>query len=731
MSTAPTYECGEDVIDYILGDLKARYSPEDLALIRRAYDFAARAHHGQLRRSGEPYINHCVETARILSELLRDPSSLAAGLLHDTIEDCGCTVEQLATEFSPTIAKLVDGVTKVGTLKLLGTREQKVETLRKLMLAMAQDLRVIIIKFADRLHNLRTLEYLPEEKQRRIAEESLELFAPLAGRLGMSRVKAEFEDLAMKFLYPEAYAMLSEKLAAHRPQHEATIQKVINILRADLQSENIQAEIYGRAKHLYSIWKKLERQGVTLDSVYDIMAVRVICHGTADTCYKILGMVHSRWRPIPGRIRDFIAAPKENGYQSLHTTVIGPDNQRIEIQIRTLEMHRVAEEGIASHWKYKEGVRGEHDLDDKLQWLRRLVDWIKDVSDPGDFLASLKFDLSSETVFCFTPKGDVIELPSGATALDFAYYIHSSVGESCTGAVVNGKMVPLRYELKTGDVVEIKTSSKAHPSADWLNIVKTSRARTKIKHWIRQQRLSQENIQKGKDALAKVIRARGLTLDWDEIRAKVAPLLKNYQVQTFEELCGEIGFGGIQASVIISRAYPETPPTQPKKHARKVRKGRARPGVIIDGLRDAMVRFAQCCSPVPGDNILGFITVGRGVTIHRANCPHVSRLANDEALKGRLRQASWDLDQSVVREVGLRVECSDRQGLLADVSSAITSKNVFIVSSRTLSKGEKAVLQFCVQVRNVEELHNVFAAIRTVKGVMRVRRVATAGYPQA
>ncbi len=714
-----------DVIEYILGDQKSRYTADDVALLTRAFTFADKAHSGQFRKSGEPYIVHCVETARILAGLLRDPVTLAAGLLHDTAEDCGVTFEQLAHDFSPTIASLVEGVTKISSLKLQGSREQKVETLRRLMLAMAKDLRVIIIKFADRIHNLRTLSWLPEEKQKRIAEESLELFAPLAGRLGMSRVKAELEDLAMKYLYPEAYESLVRDLAKHRDQHEAVIQKVINILRATLESHQVKAEIQGRTKHLYSIWKKMQRQGIGLNSVYDIMAVRVICSGGADTCYKVLGLIHSRWPPIPGRFRDFIAAPKENGYQSLHTTVLGPQNQRVEIQIRTHEMHRIAEEGVASHWKYKEGVRGEYDLEDKLVWLRRLVDWIQDVRDPTDFVEALKVDLTNDTVFCFTPKGDVVELPPGATALDFAYYIHTSVGNQCSAAVVNNTIVPLRYELKTGDVVEIKTSPKAHPTPDWLKIAKTSRARTKIKHWIRQQRLSPENILRGKELLSKALRTRNLPVDWEELEKRLTPLFKNYQVQSFEEFCGEVAFGGIEPSTAINRAFPEllrtVPPKSPSPGAGK--KGQPG-GIIVADMRDAYLRLAQCCSPVPGDRIVGFVTVGRGVTIHCEECPHIRRMKEDEELSQRFLPAEWDLRNCSNFEVGLRVECADREGLLADVTAAITAERVFILESNTKSQPAKntAILNFRVRVTSTAQLMHLFAAIKSVKGVSRVTR---------
>jgi GTP pyrophosphokinase len=719
----------QQIIAHILGDQKQFYNEGDLQVLCRAYEFAAQAHAGQFRASGEPYITHCVETARILAGMTRDPLSIAATLLHDTIEDCNRSKDEIAANFGDTVAALVDGVTKISSLKLQGTREEKVESFRKLILAMARDLRVIIIKLADRIHNLRTIQYLPPEKQKRIAQETLDLYAPLAGRLGMSRVKAELEDLSMKVLYPAEFQQLSQQLKALRARYEYVIQKVINTIRVELAAHQIRADIEERFKHIYSIWKKMQRQGIGLDSIYDVMAVRVICDGDNNVCYTVLGIIHALWPFIPGRWRDFIASPKENGYRSIHTTVLGPDNQRIEIQIRTREMHKVAEEGVASHWKYKEGVRGRSDLEEKLTWLRRLVDWIKDAKETGDqreLLDSLKADLSSETIFCFTPKGDVIELPVGATALDFAYYVHTSVGETCTGAVVNNRLVPLRYELKTGDVVEIRTSPKAHPSRDWLDIVKTPRARTKVKHWLRTQRLSPENIQKGKEALAGVLRGRNLPIDWEELEQRLKPVLKNYHVQSFDELCAEIGFGGILASTVVAKAYPEVSSSQPSK-LKSLRGASRRPvGVVVGSLTNAMVRFAACCSPVPGDPIVGFVTVGRGVTIHSETCKHVQRLKESDEMRQRLLPAQWDIANLPIREVGLRIECNDRKGLLADVSSAITSSNVFILGSRTKSKGDTAILNFTVQVKNRDELVRLFSILKTVKGVVRITRTGAA-----
>jgi GTP pyrophosphokinase len=716
------------VVDYILGDQKSRYTGEEIELIARAYEFAAEAHASQKRRSGEPYVTHCIEVCKILVELVRDPSTLAAGLLHDTIEDCGCTVDELAAKFSPTIAELVDSVTKISSIKAKQTRAEQLETLRKLIITMARDLRVIIIKLADRTHNLRTLDFLPPDKQERIARDSLDVFAPLAGRLGMARVKGEIEDLSMKYLYPDAYGMLKAKVDAERTEYEAVVKDVITALTENLKKAGIEAEINGRTKHLYSIWRKMQRQEVSLEGVYDIMAVRVICESDDPACcYNVLGMVHNTWTPIVGRFRDFIAVPRANGYQSLHTTVLVPENHRVEIQIRTREMHRVAEEGVAAHWKYKEGIRGEMALEQRLIWLRRLVDWVKDVHDPNEFFDSLKNELRAESVFCFTPRGDIIELPAGATPLDFAYYIHTSVGEKCEGALVNKRMVPLTYELQTGDVVEIKTSAKAHPTRRWLEIVHTSRARTKVRHWLRQRQWTPENIQRGKDALAKALRARNITVSWDEVQSRLAPTFKHYQVQNFDELCAEIAVGGVQASSLIGKVFGEAGKTSRAAKARDKRPHqRATSSVIVGDLEGALVRFAACCAPVPGDKILGFITSGRGVTIHRAGCSTVQRFKNDPVFGARLVDARWNSSTEHRRLVGLRIICEDRDGLLADLSSAITNSGVFILGCNSVSRGDKATIAFTVEVKNLAQLDNLQADVRHVKSVLAVKRQGTA-----
>lgn len=716
----PEIRATPEAVDYILGDARAKYSAADVDVLGRAYEFARRAHDGQKRASGEPYILHPVEVARILAERRMDIPSLAAGLLHDVIEDCKVKHADLAAEFGPQVADLVEGVTKISSLHFGSRREQQVENLRKMMLAMAKDIRVIIIKLADRLHNLRTLGHLSPEKQQKIAHDTMDIYAPLANRLGMTRIKSELEDNSMRYLYPEQYREISRRVALKRAEREVLVQKSIETLESELAVQGVKAEIFGRSKHLWSIFQKMEKQNLPFDEIYDLIGLRVLCDDIR-TCYEIIGTVHSIWHPIQGRFKDYIGTPKENMYQSLHTTVVGLGGERLEIQVRTYEMHKFAEEGIAAHWKYKEGKTGKNEsLEEKVVWLRKLTDWLNDVRDPGEFMDALEKDVFADTVFCFTPAGDVVELPTGATPLDFAYSIHTNVGETCQGAKVNKKIVPLRTELHNGDFVEILTSKNAHPSADWLDIVKTSRARTKIKHWLRVRNFA-ENVERGRDLLAKSLRSRSIPLDWSAIEEKASLLLKNYKVTTFEELLGEIGFGGLLAQTVVARAYPEAddhPRPQPKKGSRR----RSSQGVIVDGLADTVLRYAGCCAPVSGDEIVGFVTIGRGVTIHQRDCPSLKKAVSNNDDKAKLLQAEWDVQHPPTRRVTIRIECNDRKGLLTDVTGAITSNNIFIVESRTKSKADMAILRFVVEIKNLGQLNQLFNQLRQVKGVVGLGR---------
>lgn len=717
----------QQVVNYILGENKDKYTPEDVELISRAYDFSRASHGDQKRASGEPYILHPVEVARIVCEGGLDAHGIAAALLHDTLEDCCVNHEQLSERFSPQVADLVEGVTKISALHFGTRKEEQVENLRKMILAMARDIRVVIIKLADRLHNLRTLRYLSPEKQEKIARDTMDVYAPLANRLGMTRIKSELEDGSMYYLHPKEYKEIAHKVALKRAERESLVQKSIEVLHAELEAQGIEADIRGRSKHLYSIYLKMANQDMPFDQIHDLIGLRVICLDVP-TCYEILGIVHKLWRPIPGRFKDYIAMPKENMYQSLHTSVVGLGGHRIEIQVRTAEMHRFAEEGIAAHWKYKEGIRHNLDLEDKLAWLRKLTDWLNDVRDPGEFMDALQKDVFSDTVFCFTPRGDVIELPAGATPLDFAYAIHTNVGESCTGAKVNHRIVPLRYTLHNGDFVEILTSKNGHPSPDWLDIVKTSRARTKIKHWLRTRNFA-ENVEKGRDLLARSLRSRGVPIDWAVITERSQPSLKSFKVQSFEELLGEIGFGGLLAINVVTRLFPETgandEPERPKpRKGTRERRKRKDQGVIVEGLPSTVLRFGLCCSPVPGDPIVGFVTYGRGVTIHHRDCPTLAHIVagNGNGQASRLLSAEWDYQHPPVRRVTVRVECQDRRGLLADITGVMTSNNIFIHESKTKSKADTAVLKFTIEVKDLQQLNNLFSQLRQVKGVLNIGR---------
>lgn len=720
--TAPTLNLTacEEVLDYILGDVRDKYVPADLSLLRKAYRFASQAHAGQIRASQEPYITHCIEVARILAERVMDAHSLAAGLLHDTVEDCGVTHDHLVQEFGGQVADLVEGVTKISSLHFGSRQERQVENLRKMILAMAKDIRVVIIKLADRLHNVRTLKYLPPERQLKIARDTIDIYAPLANRLAMSRIKSELEDGAMHFLHPDEYREISRKVAMRRAEREALVERSVAMVKDELKAQGIHAEITGRPKHLYSIYQKMMKQSLSFEEIYDLIGMRVICDETTE-CYNVLGIVHSLWHPVPNRFKDYIAMPKENGYQSLHTTVVGNKGERLEIQVRTQEMHKFAEEGIAAHWKYKEGKKGKHGIEDALIWLRRLTDWLNDVRDPSQFMDALKKDVFSDTVFCFTPKGDVMELPAGSTPLDFAFHIHSNIGETCVGAKVNKKIVPLRYTLQNGDFVEIITSKTGHPSSDWLEVVKTSRARTKIKHWLKVKNFA-KNVDRGREQFAKALRARSIPLNWEEVEARVSPVLKSFKVSNFEELLAEIGFGGLLTQSVVQRAYPES--SEPKPAPKKGSRRKQSQGILVEGLSNTTVRYAGCCSPVPGDPIVGFVTIGRGVTIHHTKCASLHIALSTDGGEARVVRTQWDLQHPPVRRVLIRLECLDRKGLLADVTSTITSMNIFIHESKSKSKGEIAVLRFLIEVRALDQLNQLFNRLRAVKGVLDLSRTS-------
>lgn len=710
-------------MDYVLGEAASRYTREDRELFQKAYDFGLKAHETQRRASGEPYFIHCIETARLLADLRMDPATLAAGLMHDVLEDTEYNREDLEAAFPEPIPELVEGVTKLSSLQFNSDREAQVASLRKMILAMAQDVRVIIIKLCDRLHNVRTLSNLPENKQRQIAQSTLDIYAPLANRLGMSRIRAEIEDTAMHVLFPAAYAHMRSRVAKKRAERESIVNRSIEALREHLAQFGLYPEITGRPKHFYSIYNKMQRQNLTFDQIYDLIALRIITD-TVQNCYEIIGHLHALWHPVPGRFKDYIALPKENGYQSIHTTVIGLGGEVTEVQIRTEVMHRTAEEGVASHWRYKEGIEGGQE--EKLGWLRRLVGWLQDVRDPNEFMNALKQDVFSEEVFCFTPKGDVIELPKGSTALDFAYYIHTDIGHQCAGAKVNSRMVPLRTEIQMGDVVEVIRNRAGHPSPGWLDIAQTSRALSKIRHYLKTVDF-EKNRRIGLDMLLRAMRSRGIDVPVSELPERLAKSFAPLKVGSFDELLAEIGFGSIPAASVAGRLVGEM--KKPKKGKAEIADER-KDQILVEDLPHVMYKTASCCSPMPGDPIIGFITRGRGVSIHRNNCASLQRiLRNGNDASDRLVAARWGKGDQPLRPVLFRIVCNDRAGLLRDISQVFASLGLNIIETYTRSymRNQRAVLRFVALIQNAKEIQQVLDFVSDVQGVISVTRSFKSG----
>ncbi|HHW18887.1 MAG TPA: bifunctional (p)ppGpp synthetase/guanosine-3',5'-bis(diphosphate) 3'-pyrophosphohydrolase [Firmicutes bacterium] len=708
-------------------DIGQYLSDQDKELVRRAYAFASRAHSGQYRLSGEEFIEHPVAVAKILSELEGDAETLAAALLHDVVEDTPVKLEEIRAEFGEEVAKLVDGVTKLSRIQFHSRVEEQVSNLRKMFLAMAEDWRVLVIRLADRLHNLRTLSALPPEKQKRTAEETLEIYAPLAHRLGIWRFKWELEDLAFRYLEPEEYRSLAKRIAAKRSEREAEAAMVIARLKDKLLSAGIQCEVQGRAKNLYSIYRKMRTQGKDLSEIYDLLAVRVIVNNVTD-CYEVLGIAHTLWKPMPGRFKDYIAMPKPNGYQSLHTTVVGPLGEPFEIQIRTREMDRTAEYGSAAHWKYKEGGKTDKAFDQKMAWLRQLLDWQREMTDAGEFMEALKIDVFNDEVFVFTPKGDVVDLPVGSTPLDFAYKIHTDIGHHCVGAKVNGKMVPLDYKLNTGDIVEILTSRQSvGPSRDWLEIVKTPQARSKIRAFFKRQ-LREEDIARGKTALDKEIQKLGLKMSVLEDSNILSNVLEKLNYPDIQNLYAAIAYGGMSPVHVASRIKDEVLRVKPdllphKEEATRTFQRKPRgpeEAVIVKGMKDFLVRLAHCCNPVPGDPIIGYITRGRGVTVHRLDCPTIAAY-ND---KERFIEVTWERAVQASYPVEILIEGQDRPGLFADVTSVIAGlgANILNASARGQADGT-ARIDITFEIHNLDELQEATSRIRQIKGISRVNRV--------
>lgn len=694
------------------------YNPNaNVDIIKKAYIYSARVHKDQRRLSGEPYLNHPLETAFILADLKMDEYCISAGLLHDVLEDTLTTREELVKEFGEEVAQLVDGVTKISKLQYASHLERKAENYRKMLLAMAKDIRVIIIKLADRLHNMQTLNFHSREKQESISRETLEIYAPIAHRLGMSKIKGELEDQAFKYLKPDIYKELKETIDRKIKEREKYVDKVKEIIKNFLAEHNIQADVSGRPKHLSSVYQKMERQKVGIEQIYDLIAFRVIVKSVRE-CYEVLGILHSLWKPIPGRFKDYIGVPKPNMYQSLHTTVIGPEGERIEIQIRTEDMHRIAEYGVAAHWKYKEKKdKSEKDEEERFAWLRQILEWQQEAKDARDFLDSIKTELFTDEVYVFTPKGDVKVLPRGSTPVDFAYSIHSDVGNHCAGAKVNGKIVPLRHELVTGDIVEIITSPQQKPSADWLKFVKTSKAKTKIKHLIRQKQY-ERSIEIGKELLEKILKKNDLSFA-KLSKIELNEILKTFRLKNEDELFSSIGYGRISPGQVLNELLPEEKKDVIKISETTENSGLTKEGIVIKELDGVLIKFGKCCNPLPGEPIIGFISRGKGITIHSRDCPNILN-----ADPQRIIEALWDPTKKILRPIKIRVECVDEPGLLSNISSSISAQNVNISEAKiTTTADKKAICDFSVHVSDTQNLSKLIQGIEKVKGVYSVVRV--------
>jgi guanosine-3',5'-bis(diphosphate) 3'-pyrophosphohydrolase len=718
-------------IETIIEKLRENHPNVDEELLRRAYLFSAREHRGQIRKSGEPYLVHPLEVANILAELSLDPICVATGLLHDIVEDTDTTVEDIEEYFGPEIAHLVDGLTKISKLDHASTEERQALNMRKMLLAMVDDVRVVLVKLADRLHNMRTLEYLPNDKRRRIAQETLDVYAPIAHRLGMARVRGELEDLAFKFLEPEEYQKLKELVESRRLRLEGFLDEVRQRILDMMATSGIQiVYIEGRIKRLFSIYQKLRRQHINIDQVYDLVAIRIITESVKD-CYAALGVIHTAWRPIPGRFKDWIAIPRENFYQSLHTSVVGDLGQSFEVQIRTREMQSIAEEGIAAHWKYKEGRRGTHtEEDEAFVWLKRLVEWQQEVKDSREFLDSLKLDLYPKEVYCFTPKGKVIELPRGATPVDFAFAIHTQVGLTCTGAKINNRIVPLKHQLRNGDVVEIMTSPSAHPSRDWMNFVKTSRARSKIRHHLAEsERVTA--IELGKKLFEK--EAERFRLNTRKILSNgdLDRIASDYGVARADDLLAAIGYGKVLPRNVMAKLLPPDRVAELEHEKRPTLKQVVKRAlglqdrIVVKGIDDVMVYRARCCNPIRGEEIVGYITRGKGVAVHSNRCPNMpGLLVNPE----RLIEVEWmksDAQHASAYPVTMRLLTEDRPGMVADVTQAIAGVGTNIRDIRaSLDEEGRGQLVVTAEIFDLKHLEKMTGALKSVKGVMDVERIS-------
>ncbi len=733
----------EPVVLYeeLIKSIKKYHPSADISLVEKAYNIADSAHKGQVRKSGEPYIIHPLSVAIILADLELDKESIVAGLLHDVVEDTVMTDEEIAAEFGSEVALLVDGVTKLGKLSYsMDKIEVQAENLRKMFLAMAKDIRVILVKLADRLHNMRTLKYMRPEKQREIARETMDIYAPIAHRLGISKIKFELDDLSLRYLEPEAYYDLADKIALRKSAREDLINGIVKEVSSYISEANIYAKIDGRAKHFFSIYKKMRNQNKTLDQIYDLFAVRIIVNNDKD-CYAALGVIHEMYKPIPGRFKDYIAMPKANMYQSLHTTVIGPKGQPFEIQIRTFEMHRTSEYGIAAHWKYKEASNGkkvEKQEEEKLSWLRQILEWQMDMSDNHEFMSLLKndLDLFSDNVYCFTPSGDVKNLPNGSTPIDFAYSVHSAIGNKMIGARINGKLMPIETVIQNGDRIEIIISQNSKgPSRDWLKIVKSTQAKSKISQWFKHQ-LKEENILKGKELITNYCKMHTLVVSEITKPEYQGRVMRKYGFKDWESVLAAVGHGGLKEGQVVNKLVEEYNKTNKKiitdtdilnkvPERSKPRFTKASSGIIVKGVDDLAVRFSRCCNPVPGDEIIGFVTRGRGVSIHRTDCINILNLP--ELDRVRIIDAEWQADTKTKLSASYSAEITvygkNRSGLLVDISKIFTERNIDITSMNVrTSKQGTATLQFSFGVSSKEELNKLIDKIKNVDSVMDIDR---------
>ena len=714
-------------IEQLMEQVVAYHPEADTSLIRRAFEYSVKAHEGQTRQTGEPYVQHPLAVAGILTFLKLDVPAIVAGLLHDTLEDTVATQEELEEQFGADVARLVDGVTKIGQIPFESYEEKQAENFRKMVLSMADDIRVVFIKLADRLHNMQTLEALSDEKRKKIAQETMEIYAPLANRLGMSWIKQELEDLCFQYLQPEACSLLKLRLAKKDDERQAFIQSLIQIAEEAITKAGLSGQIDGRPKHLFSIYQKMERRSVSFDEIYDLTAIRVVTDSRMN-CYAVLGLIHSIWPPVPGRVKDYVATPRSNLYQSLHTTVVGPLGEYVEFQIRTAEMHRINEYGVAAHWLYKEPGKTRGSDEEVFSWLRQFVEWHKDLSDNQQFMDSVKLDLFHDVVFVFTPKGEVREVPVGSTPLDLAYAIHTEIGDQCVGAKINGKLVPLRYQLHSGDMVEILTSSAQVPHRGWLKFVRTSKAKTKIKHWFKVEE-QKRALELGRHLLEQEFQRHQYSVDQSLKSERLVSMAKGRGCETVDELIRMVGFGRLSPDQIVESfkeeldgSGPQNTPSNELVVSSQKLPGLFREGSVkFGGTKDVLMQLSKCCKPVPGEPIRGYITRGRGLTIHAVDCPNLQSLEWEHS---RLVQVEWDGDVAGSHSVDVSVLTLDRPGVLAKVSSGISQCKANITKAEISTReDQKAVLDFVIEVKNTAHLELILQEIQRVDGILSAKRV--------